>query len=309
MPRKLFAKRIEKIRASGIRKIFELVQDMKGAVDFSLGQADFDVPPEIKKYTSDVIYAGHNRYTVTQGIPQLHAKLREVLEKRYGRKIQGILITSGATGALFLTFMVLVEEGDEVLIPDPYFILYKHLVNVCGGVPVIIDTYPSFRLTREAITEKITKKTKILLFNNPVNPSGTAYTSKEVKMIADIAKEYNLILLSDEVYEHFSYDFSHEPTIRYHNDAMLISSFSKSYGMPGWRMGYVVGPNEIIDKMAVLQQFTFVCAPAPFQHALVKALDLDPATYIAPYKKKRDMIYEVCKTSRGILYISKSSMG
>ena len=291
----IFAKRIAKIEVSGIRKIFDLVQDMREAVDFSLGQPHFDVPDEIKAEAIKAIKSGFNKYTVTQGIPELHEKLRVKLSKKYGADIGHTLITAGAAGGLFLAFMTLIDEGDEVIVPDPYFVLYKHLVNVCGGVPVLLDTYPDFRIRKEALQKAITKKTKIILINNPTNPTGIAYTAEEIKTIAKVAKENDLIVVSDEIYEEFTYDFPHESTIKYYDKTILVSGFSKTYAMPGWRMGYAIGQQEIIEKMTTLQQFSFVCAPAPFQKAVAFALDYDMSKYIAEYKHKRDFVWNALK--------------
>ncbi|OHB69423.1 MAG: aspartate aminotransferase [Planctomycetes bacterium RBG_16_43_13] len=291
----LLADRLAKIEMSGIRRIFDLVQNMKGAIDLSLGQAHFDVPDEVKDAATKAMKDGFNRYTVTQGIPELHSKLKATLTKKYNISVDNIIITGGASGGLFLSLLALVNPGDEVLVPDPYFVLYKHLVNVCGGKPVFVDTYPNFRLTAENICKCITPKTKLLIFNNPVNPTGIAYTAEEIKSIAKVAKEHNLLIISDEIYENFIYDFPHEPMMRHYDNTLLISGFSKTYGMPGWRIGYAIGNKEIIDAMCMLQQFSFVCAPAPVQKAVVSALDFDMSKYIAEYKRKRDFAYQELK--------------
>jgi aspartate aminotransferase/aminotransferase len=292
-----FAARIEKVEVSGVRRIFDLVQSMPEAIDLSLGQAHFDVPEAIKQAAFDAIERGFNRYTVTQGIPELHQKLRQKLELKYGQGIDSIIITCGCSGGLFLALMVLVDRGDEVLIPDPHFVLYRHLVNVCDGIPIFIDTYPDLRIKPDRLKRLITPRTKILIFNNPVNPTGVAYTAQEVQEIARIAMQHGILILSDEIYDHFIYDFPHESMMRYQDPEglILVSGFSKTYGMPGWRLGYAIGPHQIIEKMAMLQQFTFVCAPAPLQRAVISALDYDMQDQIGQYRKKRDMVYEGLK--------------
>ncbi|OHB75446.1 MAG: aspartate aminotransferase [Planctomycetes bacterium RBG_16_59_8] len=289
---KLIAKRMAKVEASGIRKIFDLVQNMKDAVDLSLGQAHFDIPDPIKEAAYKAIREGHSKYTVTQGIPELHEKLRETLKRKYAYEPEGIVFTCGAAGGLFLSLMVLVDEGDEVLLPDPCFVLYKHIVNICGGIPRFIDTYPDFRLTPEKIEKQITPKTKLLLFNNPVNPTGVAYSAEEVSAIAATARKHKLLILSDEVYDNFSYDFPHASMAQHYDRTVLINAFSKTYAMPGWRIGYTTGPREIVDQMVTLQQFSYVCAPAPAQKTAAFALDVDMTPYIRDYRRKRDMISE-----------------
>lgn len=285
-----FARRMDKVEVSGIRRIFDLVQGMTDAVDLSLGQPHFDVPDPIKQAAAKAIQNGHNRYTVTQGIPELHEKLRGYLTRQFGFRDGGILVTAGAAGALFQAFMVLIDDGDEVLIPDPYFVLYVHLVNICGGSPILVDTYPDFRLTPERLKKQVTSKTKVLLFNNPVNPTGIAYTRDEVQAIAQFAKDHNLIVITDEIYDCFSYDFAHESMVRFLDDALLVGGFSKTYAVPGWRLGFAAGPRDMIEKMTTLQQFSFVCASSPAQRAGLVALDYDMGPYVEQYRRKRDFV-------------------
>lgn len=287
-----FARRMEKIEMSGIRRIFDLVAQMPSAVDLSLGQPNFDVPEATKEAAIRAIRAGHSRYTVTQGIPALREKLRHHLDRKYGVKPEEIMITSGVAGGLFLAMLVLVDPGDEVLVSDPCFALYKHLVTLCRGVPVYVDTYPDFRLTPERIDRAATPNTRYMILNYPANPTGVTYTKEEVAALAACARRRGLFVISDEIYDGFTYDFAHEPFAR-HGDAVLgLGGFSKTYGMPGWRLGYAYGPREIVEKMNMLQQFSFVCAPSFAQHAGVQALDEDMSETIDAYRRKRDRVYE-----------------
>lgn len=294
-PMTRFAKRLDQIEMSGIRKIFELSRGMTDAIDLSLGQPHFDTPPEIKRAAIEAIENGENRYTVTQGRADLREALGTDLEKNFGFQGGGTMVTSGAAGGLFLALAALVEEGDEVVVPDPYFVLYCHLVRFFGGTPVLLDTYPDFRVTPENLEEQISPRTRIILFNNPVNPTGIAYTKEEVAAIAAVAKKHNVIVLSDEIYSAFSYDFPHESMMRHHDRTILVGGFSKTYAIPGWRLGFAAGPEDIINKMSMLQQFSYVCAPSPAQVAGITALGLDMSSYIDPYRKKRDMVYEGLK--------------
>lgn len=296
-----FARRMDHCEVSGIRKIFDLVQDMKDCIDLSLGQPHFDVPAAVKKAATQAIEEGFNKYTVTQGIPELHAALRASLEKRLGKKVDGLLITGGAAGGLFLSMMALVDDGDEVIVPDPYFVLYKHMPHVAGGTVKFIDTYPDFKLKPEQLEQAITPKTKLLLFNNPGNPTGAAYTREEVKAIADVARRHNLFVIADEIYETYSHDFPHQSMMSFYENTLLVSGFSKTYGMPGWRMGYAAGPTALIDKMLTLQQYSFVCPPAPFQKAIVQALSEDMGPTMAEYRKKRDYVYGELKGSFDVI--------
>jgi aspartate aminotransferase/aminotransferase len=291
-----FPRRLDKIEMSGIRRIFDLVQGMTGAVDLSLGQPHFDPPEEVKRAAKDAIDRGFNRYTVTQGIPALREKLRKALAKRCGLKEQELLVTAGTAGGLFLALAVLVEEGDEVIIPDPCFVLYRHLVHFFGGTCVMLDTYPDFRIRPEKLEKLIRKKTRLLLFNNPVNPTGVAYAKQEVKAIADVCRRREIAVISDEIYDSFSYDFPHESFLRHDGErTILVGGFSKTYGIPGWRLGYAAGPKDVIERMTMLSQFTYVCAPSPAQAAGIVALDVDVSARMEEYRRKRDLVYEGLK--------------
>lgn len=290
-----FARRVDHIEVSGIRKIFELVQGMQDAVDFSLGQPHFETPPEIKAAAIEAIQKGFNRYTVTQGTPALREKIRADLSRRFGFRDGGILVTSGVAGGLFLAMAALVDEGDEVILPDPYFVLYSQLIRFFQGVPVLLDTYPDFRVRPEKLEALLTPRTRMLLFNNPVNPTGIAYTAEEVAAISAVAQKRRIFVLSDEIYDAFSYDFPHESMLKYDSHTLMVGGFGKTYAIPGWRLGYAAGPAEVIEKMTMLQQFSFVCAPSPAQAAGLAALSLDIRPYVDEYRRKRDFVYEGLK--------------
>lgn len=291
----MIAHRMSKLDSSGIRKVFDLAQKMQNPVNLSIGQPDFDVPEEIKTEAIKAIKDGTNKYTVTQGIPELRNNLLKRLQKERGVNAEGIMITSGVSGALTLAFMVLINPEDEVLIPDPSFVSYKHLANFCGGKPVFIDTYPDFKLTAARIQPHITKKTTILVINSPANPTGAMCTTQELKDIAELARKHNILIISDEIYHDYDYNHEFDSIGRYYEKTLILDGFSKSFAMTGWRMGYAAGPADIISEMIKLQQYTFVCAPSPAQYAVAKSLDTDLSKYISSYKKKRDMMYDGLK--------------
>lgn len=291
----MIADRMQGFEASGIRKVFDLAQKIKNPVNLSIGQPDFDVPEEAKKEAIRAIESGFNRYTVTQGIPELCDKLLEEAKKEQGIKGESIMVTSGVAGALLLAFMVLINPGDEVLIPDPYFVSFKHLVNLCGGKIKFVDTYPDFELTPERILPHISPRTKIIIINSPSNPTGVVCKPDYLIEISEIARKHNLIIISDEIYSRFSYDGIPQSIGKYYENTLTCNGFSKTYAMTGWRLGYAIGPEKIIDEMMKLQQYTFICAPSISQAAGLKALDIDIAKYIEEYRKKRDMIYNGLK--------------
>ncbi len=292
------ADRTALIDASGIRKIFNLAATMKNPVNFSIGQPDFDVPESLKEIAIDAIRHGKNKYTQTAGEPVLCEKISQQITAQFGWKNPSVLFASGVSGGLLLAFMSMVNPGDEVIIPDPYFVMYKHLVNMLGGKCVFIDTYPDFRLHPEKIADKITNKTKIIILNSPCNPTGTVYTEDELKQLAQIAAKNEILIMSDEIYDKFCYDGQYPSIGSYYPNTMIMKGFSKSYAMTGWRLAYVAVPQHlkaIVEEMTKIQQYTFVCAPSPFQQAALSALDYDISDLIDGYKKKRDMMYEGLK--------------
>ena len=289
------ANRTGKIDASGIRKVFALAATLTDPVNFSIGQPDFDVPEPIKNAAIEAIQKGCNRYSQTAGEKVLLEKIYARVQQDYGWDKPQAMVTSGVSGGLQLAFMSLINPGDEVIVPDPYFVIYKHMINLLGGKCVPIDTYPDFGLPVEKIAAAITDKTKLIVLNSPANPTGAVYTEEEVKAVADLAKKHDVILLSDEIYEVFCYDRPNPSVGKYYNKSLILKGYSKSAAMTGWRMGYAACSEELADlmeAMKMIQQYTFVCAPTPFQLAAVTAMDLDMTAYVDLYRKKRDRIVE-----------------
>jgi aspartate aminotransferase/aminotransferase len=169
--------------------------------------------------------------------------------------------------------------------------MYTALTQLVGGVPVIIDTYPDFRIDLNKVAAAITPRTKLILLNSPANPTGVIASEEEVRGLAKLAAEKNVVLLSDEIYRSFCFDQPFVSPAKYNDRTLVIDGFSKSHGMTGWRLGFVHGPAEIIDTMIKLQQYTFVCAPQPVQWAGAVAMDVPTDTYVEDYRRKRDLIY------------------
>ena len=194
-----------------------------------------------------------------------------------------------------LAFLVLVEEGDEVIIGDPYFVMYKHLVNLAGGVPQFVNTYDGFEMTADLIEAAVTERTKILVLNSPCNPTGAVTPMAELKKIAEVARRHDLIIITDEIYDAFCYDGPYPSIVGLYDKVLLVSGFSKSHAMTGWRMAYAAGPGEIVAEMTKLQQFSFVCAPSMAQWAALKALEVDTTPYVNRFRAKRDRIFNGLK--------------
>ncbi|MEM1109558.1 MAG: aminotransferase class I/II-fold pyridoxal phosphate-dependent enzyme [Planctomycetota bacterium] len=294
--------RLRAIDASGIRRVFDLAAQLDDPINLSIGQPDFDVPDPIKRAAAEAIDGGFNQYTQTQGIAELRAKLTAELSAEFPETLgpslasgdSSLLITSGVSGGLMLAMLTCVGPGDEVLIPDPYFVMYKHLVTLAGATPVYVDTYPDFQVTPERLAAAVTERTKLVLFNTPSNPTGVTAPPEVCRAVAEFCDERGLLLLSDEIYDVFQYtgEDRFPSPVQHGRDVLLMRGFSKTYGMTGWRLGYAVGPTAIVEQMTKLQQYSFVCAPSMTQLAGAFALDVDMSEHVAAYARKRDRVVE-----------------
>jgi aspartate aminotransferase/aminotransferase len=284
------AERTRLFDASGIRKVFDLGAKLKDPINLSIGQPDFDVPDEVRRVAVEAIQGRKNGYALTQGMPVLREKLQAGIDRQFGHADREVFVTSGSSGGLVLALMVLIDPGDEVIVFDPFFVMYDALLQAFGGVPVYVDTYPDFRVELDRVAAAITRRTKAILFNSPANPTGAVASEEEVRGLARLAAEKNVLLISDEIYRHFCYDAPFVSPAAHNEQTLVIDGFSKTYGMPGWRVGFAHGPGPVIQQMIKFQQYTFVCAPHPFQVAAAAAMDADTGPQIEAYRRKRDLI-------------------
>ncbi len=285
------ADRMSRIDASGIRKVFALAAKMENPINLSIGQPDYDVDDAAKEVAIEAIRSGFNSYTQTWGIEELRSGASDYYQRRFGVPLENVMVTSGVSGGLFLALMATVNPGDEVIFADPYFVMYKHLVNLIGGVARPIDTYPDFKLTPAMVESAVTPKTKVLIVNSPSNPTGVSMTQDELRGLADVARRHNLLVLSDEIYEQLSYDGTPGTMAGLYENTIILNGFSKMAAMTGWRVGFAAGPEGIIQQMNTLQQYTFVCAPSMAQKAAVTSLEADHSDKVDAYRRKRDLIY------------------
>ena len=292
MPEHWLARRMHSFDASGIRKVFDLGAKMADPINLSIGQPDFDVPEPVRQAAIDAIQSQKNGYALTQGMPVLREKLQAEIDAKYGHDDREVFVTCGTSGGLMLTMLTLLNPGEEAIVFDPFFVMYDALIGVAGGKTVYIDTYPDFRIDLDRVADAITPRTKAIIFNSPANPTGVVATAAEVRGLAELAAERDVLLLSDEIYREFCFDARAVSPAEFNPRTLVVDGFSKSHGMPGWRLGFAHGPGAIIREMTKLQQYSFVCAPHPFQWAGAAAMDFDVTPQIDAYRCKRDLIYE-----------------
>jgi aspartate aminotransferase/aminotransferase len=284
------ADRMRQIEASGIRKAFDMSKSMKDRINLSIGLPDFDVAGPVKAAAVEAIERGHNAYTVTQGIPELRGKLQAAVDAEFRHGDRQVLVTSGSSGGLLLGLCCVVNPGDEVIVFDPYFVMYRNLVALAGGVSVLVETYPDFRIDAGRVAAAMTPRTKCVVVNSPGNPTGTVASAEEMKALAELCRRRDVLLISDEVYRTFCYDAPFATPAAWNDEVLVVDGFSKAHGMTGWRLGYAHGPSRLIQEMAKLQQFSFVCAPSMVQYAGVVALDQDLTAQVDAYRRKRDAV-------------------
>jgi len=203
------------------------------------------------------------------------------------------MVTAGVSGGLVLSALALINPGDEVLIPDPYFVMYKYMVRLAGGTPVFLDTYPDFKLKPEVLERAITARAKFLILNSPNNPAGVVLSASEMQELSEVIRRRNLFVISDEIYESFIYDGRPHESISTRDVATLVlGGFSKTYGMTGWRLGYAAGPEWLIRQMITMQQYSFTSANSVAQHAALRAFSCDMSAQIASLEERRNLVYE-----------------
>ena len=290
MSERWIADRMHLIDASGIRKVFDLAAKMQDPINLSIGQPHFDTPEPIKQSLFEAVHAGKNAYSQTQGIAPLIQKLQARVDAEFHHPDRKVFVTSGTSGGLMLALLALVNPGDEVIVFDPYFVMYKHLTTVAGGTVIPINTYPDFRLDIAKVRAAITPRTKVILCNSPCNPTGYVATESELRELAELAAEKEIALISDEIYRAFCYDAPFVSPAQFNPETIVIDGFSKSHSMTGWRLGWMHGPEKLMQQMTKLQQFSFVCAPHPVQWAGLSALDIDISGSVADYRGKRDFL-------------------
>ncbi len=289
---------IVNIKPSGIRKFFDLVKTMDGAISLGVGEPDFDTPWHIRDEGIYSLEKGRTFYTSNSGLMELKVEITNYLKRKqnltYNPDSQ-VLVTVGGSEAIDLALRAMCNPGDEVLIPQPSYVSYEPCAILAGAKPVIIELKEEneFRLTAEEVLQNVTDKTKILVLPFPNNPTGAVMERKDLESIAKVVMEKDLFVLSDEIYSELTYTDKHVSIAEIPGmleRTILINGFSKAFAMTGWRLGFACGPEEILAQMTKIHQFAIMCAPTTSQYAAVEALkngDEDVAMMREQYNQRR----------------------
>lgn len=322
----------ESIQPSLTRKLFDTAKEYSDVIDLTLGDPDYPTPDNICQAGCKAIMEGKTKYTANAGRIELREAVTEKVKEETGLDYdasKNVIITVGAMGALYLLIKSFINEGDEVIIPAPYWVNYGQMVNMSGGVPVYVngDQTNGFFLTVDALEAAVTEKTRMMIINTPCNPTGEVYSKESLTAIAEIAKKHDILVVSDEAYSCIVYDDAKFTSIIEFPDmkdrTILVNSFSKRYSMTGWRVGYAVGDENIISAMTRFQENVASCCPQPSQYAALEALkgSQDSVTnMVRGYQTRRDILVEningieklSCRKPQGTFYafvdISKTGM-
>ena len=291
------SKLVMELEPSGIRRFFDMASTMKNVVSLGVGEPDFDTPWHIREEGIYSLEKGRTFYTSNAGLAELKQEISAYLKRRFHLPYteNEVLVTVGGSEAIDIAFRSMLDPGDEVIIPEPCFVSYLPCVRMAGGVPVrlALEEKDQFKLTKEKLLSAITDKTKMVVLPFPNNPTGAIMTAQELQIIADIIKEKDLFVLSDEIYSELSYQGDHVSIASLPGMAertVVINGFSKSYAMTGWRLGYAAGPETIIRQMLKVHQYVIMCAPTTSQYAAIEALragDDDVAQMRESYDERR----------------------
>ncbi len=300
------SKKVETIQPSGIRKFFDIVSEMEDVISLGVGEPDFDTPWHIRDEGIYTLEKGRTFYTSNSGLKELRVAIAEYLRRRFEVSydpLHEILVTVGGSEGIDVALRAMLDPGDEVLIPEPCYVSYVPCVVLADGVPVTIELKEEnqFRLTKEELLSAITDKTKILVMPFPNNPTGGVMRREDLEEIAQVCIEKDIYVLSDEIYSELTYGADHVsiaslPGMK--ERTLLINGFSKSYAMTGWRLGYICGPQVIVEQMTKIHQFAIMCAPTNSQYAAVEALrhgDADVAQMRTAYDQRRRYLMHAFK--------------
>lgn len=296
--------KIKAVKPSGIRKFFDIASEMDNVISLSIGEPDFKTPWHIREEGINSLRLGNTRYTSNKGLTELRDEICSYYKRRFNVSYKGnenCLVTVGGSEAIDLTMRTLINIGDQVLIPEPSFVCYKPLVEMADGEPVVVETRAEdkFKITPELLEKTITPKSKILVLPYPNNPTGGIMERSDLEKIAPIIIKHNIFVLSDEIYAELTYNGKQHVSIAelegMKERTVVVSGFSKSYSMTGWRLGYSLAPKPITDAMTKMHQFGIMSAPTTAQYAAIEALkngDKDITAMRDEYDMRRRLVVE-----------------
>lgn len=287
-------KNLSRMELSGIRKYTNLARQTPGCVMLTLGEPDFDTPAPIRQAAMAALSQGQTHYAPNQGLPELRQAIARYESSRgCSCDAAQVLVTAGATGALFTCLLGILNPGDQVVVPTPAFPLYRSIITAAGGEMVCLDTAKAgFQLTAQALTSVITPKTKAIILNSPNNPTGTVYTQASLEAVKTAVLGKPIYVLCDNVYNQLCQgicpDLSLDPDLK--QQLFLCQSFSKPYAMTGWRIGYLIGPEAVMERLLLLHAAQVAAIPTFLQYACITALQTDVSGMLQSYEKRRDYV-------------------
>lgn len=314
--------KVQAIKPSGIRRFFDIANEMDNVISLSIGEPDFTTPWHVREEGIRSLEDGKTWYSPNRGFIELRQEISRWLKRHYHANYndkEEILVTVGGSEAIDLCLRSLISPGDEVLIPEPSFVCYVPLTEMAGGVPVVLETKAEdrFRITPEALRAKITPKTKLLILPYPNNPTGAVMRREHLEAIAEVVRENDLMVLSDEIYSALTYGDTNHVTFSAIDGmwerTIVVNGFSKAFAMTGWRLGYAVGPAQIIKAMTKLHQYGIMSAPTTAQYAAIEALkngDEDIVYMREQYDMRRRLVVDgfnsmglTCFEPEGAFYV------
>lgn len=295
---KIISERVLETKPSGIRKFFDLLEEMKGVISLTVGQPDFVTPWHIREAGIESLEKGKTYYTSNSGTLELREEISKYLARRFSLNYSPkneLVVTVGGSEAIDIALRAIINKGDEVIIPTPCFVCYEPITAIAGGVPVIVRTRmeDKFKLTPELLKSAITPKTKALILSYPNNPTGAIMTREDLEPIAEILRGTDIVVVSDEIYAELTYGRDHCSIASLEGmreRTIVVNGFSKAYAMTGWRLGYVAAPAPLMSQMLKIHQYCIMCAPTTSQFAAIQAMregDKDVRMMCAEYDRRR----------------------
>ncbi|ACD53364.1 UNVERIFIED_ORG: aromatic amino acid aminotransferase [Clostridium botulinum] len=299
----MIKKNVREMPPSGIRKYFDMINEMEGVISLGVGEPDFVTPWNVREAGIYSLEKGHTHYSSNAGFIELRHEISKYLYRRFNlsyNPTDEIIVTVGGSEGIDIALRALVGPGDEVIIPEPSFVAYKGCTTFTGATPKVINlrAEDEFKLTPELLEEAITPKTKVVIIPFPNNPTGAIMTREELTKIVEVLKDKDIIVISDEIYAELCYDEEHVsiasfPEMR--DKTLVINGFSKAYAMTGWRLGYLCGHPTLIDAMKKIHQYAIMCSPTTAQYAAIEAMkngDKNVQTMVREYNRRRRVLVD-----------------